>query len=602
MDDFDLTSLCENEFIDAADLSFARSILRLGRCEDPLVGLSSAMVRRAAENGHVCLDLAAAHRQGLSSSRGQGGTIKLPGANQWQKRLLDCPCVGRPGEFRPLILDQGRLYLHRYWTYEQNLAAAVKGRCTDCPRDFSKSKLHSGLNRIFPDGESGQRRAVQAAATQWFTVVSGGPGTGKTYTVARIIQLLQLLYVDRPLRVHLAAPTGKAAARLQEAIENAMSDNINTADGRTRQHPEAQTLHRMLGYRPVDAFFAYRSGHLLNTDLVIVDEASMVDLAMMCHLMDAVPPDARLILVGDKDQLASVEAGAVLGDICFAMGAPGTGEPCDKASKKTVDHPISDALSDHIVVLDKSYRFDEQSGIDLLAGAINNGDSQHVLSLLSDARYPALKLETASSWRQTAEKLGGEMALLLKPLFEASSPSAALEHLSDVKLLTALRKGPFGIDVMNETVEEALAGAGLIPRRLQASAWYPGRPVMVLRNDYFRGLFNGDIGVTMEKRTQGGMAVIFPDSTHGCRQLDAQQLTEHQTSYAMTVHKSQGSEFNHINLLLPDTESPLLTRELIYTAVTRARKSITIWAVPELLCLAVERPIQRTTGLRQALG
>jgi len=344
---------------DGMDWIFARTIQRLGDCDDPWVGVAAALTCRAAFEGHVCLDLDQ-ELQALSLSESIPGPP--PAADEWRERLFACRSVGAPGDFRPLILHGRRLYLHRYWHYEQEVAQAILARCSQtCLSDDAQSALRSALERLFPDPASDQARAARVAAACRFSVVSGGPGTGKTYTVGKIILLMQAAQPHRPLQIFLGAPTGKAAARLQAAVESYLDEKPQ--EGLRPLVQGAQTLHRLLGYMPATAGFRYHAVNPLPADAVIVDEASMIDLVMMRQLIQAVSAQARLILVGDKDQLASVEAGAVLGDICHgitrredlnppAQAAPGLGKGISAAP-----------LADRIVLLKRSYRFDARSGL-----------------------------------------------------------------------------------------------------------------------------------------------------------------------------------------------------------------------------------------------
>lgn len=589
----DIHLLLEQRRIDLPDWQFATAVQRIGQCDDPWVGVAAALVNRWAADGHVCLDLDALQEKSLEDPP-RGAEPALPVApGDWQARLRACSAVGRPGDYCPLILDDHRLYLHRYWTYEQSLARDILQRSAQAAPSLDTARLAQVLDRLFPGGEGGQRTAAQQAATQLFTVISGGPGTGKTYTIARIILLLQQLYAEPPLQIHLAAPTGKAAARLQEAVENLLK-----AAHPEQGHPldslyEAQTLHRLLGYMPSASRFRYDAEHPLPTDAVIVDEASMIDLALMHQLVQAVPFSARLILVGDKDQLASVEAGAVLGDICHGIAASPEG-------RQGADR----GLAHRIVILDRSYRFDARSGISALGRAINAGDAEMVLKLLADERLSDIELRPPGERDAMTAALDHEIAVPLTPLFTCQDPTEAFGHLNRFKILTAVRNGPFGVEGMNRNIEKWLLRRGFMPSGASPdNGWYHGRPVMITRNDYHHGLFNGDVGIAMERTAQDGtdIQVVFPGSGGDFKYLAPYQLTEHLTVYAMTIHKSQGSEFDRVMVVLPDEDMPLLTRELIYTAVTRARQSIVIWADPHLLARAVQRPIRRASGLRKAL-
>ncbi|MFZ1987311.1 MAG: exodeoxyribonuclease V subunit alpha, partial [Desulfatitalea sp.] len=447
----DLDILYKRELIDATDWTFARTLQRLGRCDDPWVGLAAALVSRAAGAGHVCLDLQTLQRQGFQGEGAEHLMLPSLDPDEWRARLMVCAAVGVPGQFRPLILDGRRLYLHRFYTYERALARAVLDRCAAAALPTDETRLTEALAVLFPEGATDQQMAARLAATHLFSVISGGPGTGKTYTVAKIILLLQMLAPHRPLKISLAAPTGKAAARMQEAVA-ALLKPANGGQGKDAATvQEAQTLHRLLGYLPSEARFRYDAGHPLSADAVIVDEASMIDLALMHQLIQALPKQARLVLVGDKDQLASVEAGAVLGDICYGVSlAP---RPEERGRP----------LARQIAVLEQSHRFEARSGIGDLSRAINAGDAPRVLALLADARLPAITLRPLTDWEAMASVLEEELMVALGPMFDHPEPGTAFARLNRFKILTAVRKGPYGVESMNQRVEKALRRQGRIP-------------------------------------------------------------------------------------------------------------------------------------------
>lgn len=582
----DINTLYLNKLIDDTDLVFARTIQRLGHCSDPWTGLAAALVSRAAAEGHVCLDLGDLLGHGLPGMAALRSEAAPISSEQWRHYLTDCGAVGAPGDFRPLILNGNRLYLHRFWTRECRLVQAIQARCAYPDRPDEDHRLETILGQLFPDGDTEQRQAARLAATHRFVVISGGPGTGKTHTVARIIQLLRASGSGQSLRIHLAAPTGKAAARLQESVLAVLGEpNTDSA-----KIPDARTLHRLLGYMPGAARFRYDALNPLPADVVVVDEASMIDLALMHQLMQALLPHARLVLVGDKDQLASVEAGAVLGDICHGVSSSGA-----------ADSPVGGPrLQDHIAVLTRSYRFDPGSGIGALSRAVNAGDAEQTIALLTQSRFGNIGLHAITDRHTLAGELEALIVSSYGGLFGNPEPEALFQVLKRFRIVCAVRQGPYGGEALNGFTEQVLRKQGWIPPAvLLSSAWYPGRPVMVTRNDYYQGLFNGDVGIAME--TPAGLRVVFPDTRGGFKWLAPHQLPAHETVYAMTVHKSQGSEFDHVGLVLPDKDGPLLTRELIYTAVTRARRSIRIWADPDILARAVGRRTHRASGLRDAL-
>ena len=497
---------------------------------------------------------------------------------------------------RPLQLADGLLYLDRYWRQEQLVADELLSRdrrsLTD-PPVVDEGRLQAALARVFPevagaasDEPDRQRVAAELAARRWLTVLAGGPGTGKTSTVARILALLADQPGDRP-HIALAAPTGKAATRLGEAVGESVA-TLAAGDRERLGGLTASTLHRLLGSFGSGSRFRHHSGNRLPHDVVIVDESSMISLTMMARLLDAVRPDARLVLVGDPEQLASIDAGAVLGDIADAA-----------------DPSATPAVSG-IVVLEHSWRFDGR--IAQLAREIRGGDPDAVIELL---REPAHDLSFVDIDAYTAAGVsggGGRLSSLRDDVVTAGrglvdaakrgDAAAALEHLGAHRLLCAHRSGPYGVDRWSLELERWI-DAALIGYR-GAGEWYPGRPLLVTANDYDVNLFNGDTGVIISDG-EGGVTAAFgrPDAVTTIR---PSRIGSVQTMQAMTVHRSQGSQFDRVSVLLPAEGSPLLTRQLLYTAVTRARHHVRVIGTEAAVRAAVETPITRASGLRTRLG
>ena len=603
------------------------------------LALAAALVSRTTGEGHVCLDLCAAAGRAPFGDSVPG--LQAPELEQWREALRASGVVGAPGESAPLVLDsRDRLYLARYWHFEHDLAAALRERASGWAAGVDRVRLAADLRRLFParDGVLGradeidwQAVAAALAVLRRLTVISGGPGTGKTRTVAAVLALLASQAmggasagaragaeagagaVGRQPRVALAAPTGKAAARLAESVRRAREDLPLSQTERSALPEEATTLHRLLGARPGRPGFRHDAGSPLHLDLLVVDEASMVDLPLLARTVAALPGEARLVLLGDRDQLASVEAGAVLGDVCGRGGHPGYSPELAQTlaevlgvgagqvpSSAAPGRPVADAL----IFLRRSYRFGPESGIGALAARVNAGDTAGVLALLSAVRAqdgrepPGLRHRTVGEGERAAqvERL---VVPRLHAVLEAPGPSEALATLGSFRVLCALREGPWGVGTFNELVERALRRAGLVPRDREA---YRGRPVMVTRNDYATGLFNGDVGVFWPDTAAGGaLRVFFPAPGGGLRALLPARLPAHETVYAMTVHKSQGSEFDEVLLVLPERVSPVLTRELLYTAVTRARAGVEIWGPEATVAAAVGARVERASGLRDAL-
>jgi exodeoxyribonuclease V alpha subunit len=599
------------EVITPIDRHFASLMAQLSG-NSPEVKLAAALVSHYRRQGHICVDLEEYERKPPPTELiGALGLAAWPDSSSLVQRLRNSAVVGRPGDFKPLVLDEsGRLYLHRYWKYETSLAEAITRLATGNAPLVDQQELQKGLTRLFPrKGEEDvdwQLVAAFAAIRKRLCIISGGPGTGKTRTV---VVLLALLLEQHPaMRIALAAPTGKAAARLQEALKHTKATLPCKQAAKERLPAEASTIHRLLGSIPDSAFFRHDAANPLPFDAVVVDEASMVDLALMAKLVAAIPQSARLILLGDKDQLASVEAGAVLADLCnggerrsFSDEFIGefkaiTGQklPAEAGAGRASD------LGDCIVELRKNYRFGEQSGIYRLSRAVNDGDSGKAIEVLSESGGSA---GSQVSWKPlpapTALKAALKETVLsgYQDYLRAGNPTEALAALGRFRVLCALRNGPYGIESLNRLVEEILSEAGLI----EANAlFYAGRPVMVLRNDYNLKLFNGDIGVVLPNASKE-LRACFAGPEQTIRDFMPIRLPEHETAYAMTLHKSQGSEFERVLLVLPGEDSPVLTRELVYTGLTRASKRVELWSDQEIFATAVRRRISRRSGLREAL-
>jgi exodeoxyribonuclease V alpha subunit len=590
------------------DRHFARLMARLSGETSPALALAAALVSRQQTLGNICLDL-----------RSIAGTnhllapdtepIQMPPLKAWLKELRHSLVVGAPGEFNPLILDAAsRLYLHRYWNYENQLAQAIEQRAAAPKDDLDRELLRKGLKRLFPKESSGdtdwQKVAAFAALRSRFCVISGGPGTGKTRTV---VVLLALLLEQNPrLRIAIAAPTGKAAARLQESIKKTKLE-LDCADAIKALLPEAATtVHRLIGIVPDSPSPRFTLKNPLAADVVVVDEASMVDLALMAKLFAAVPANARFVLLGDKDQLASVEAGAVLGDICqneavrsfsgeFAASYQAvTGE---KLRAQEIQSPVQ-PLADAMVQLETNYRFGSGTRLFQLSQSINEGDAETALGLLRNSNEQGVSSIPLPRPEHLKRHLQERVVDHFKRCLHASDPGAALDQFSRLRVLSALRQGPYGVVSLNNTVEAILRDAGLIEPR---ATWYPGRPVMITRNDYNLKLFNGDIGLYLPDSESGGHRVFFPGADNTVRKFLHLRLPEHETVHAMTVHKSQGSEFEQVLLMLPDREYPVLTRELLYTGLTRASRSVELWFTEPVFRASVARRITRASGLRDHL-
>ncbi len=604
--------------LSAFDVHFAGFIDHYAADQDADIGLAAALVSHATAQGDICLDLETIAGQHLMDTEDEQSAIICPQLEDWLKKLKASPAVGSPGEIRPLILDaHHRLYLFRYWEYEQTISNSIERRIEKPTPDLDLEHLRIILDRLFPKTEpqkvDWQKIAAAVACLKHFCVITGGPGTGKTFTIGKMLALLLELEADQPLKIYLAAPTGKAAARLQGALEQA-KDHINCAEPIKSVFPsDVFTIHRMLKPIKGSPYFHFDSYHPLMADVVIVDEASMVDVALMAKLLQAVPEKARLVIIGDKDQLASVEAGSVLGDICDRDNMHGFSASFQSQIRELTGAnmgaigPTADAkhsLQDSIVVLQKSYRFDTDDGIGALSLAVNRGDADAALNILDDAADQSIVWQRLKTDTQLMEALSEQIVSAYRPYLTTRNPAEALSLLEHFKILCALNIGPWGVQAINRTAEQILSRHRLIQLDPKTeNPWYAGRPVLITRNHYPLGLFNGDIGITFPAAADASRewVVYFRGPEGGVRRFLPHQLPEHETVYAMTVHKSQGSEFDDVLLILPDKDVPILTRELIYTALTRARRKITIWGRSQILRGALTRKIQRTSGLRDGL-
>jgi exodeoxyribonuclease V alpha subunit len=591
----------------AADVHVGRRLGELGGGPgDGAVALAAALAVRGPRLGHVCVDLASIRETAAVDADEPVDLSRLPwpDGDAWLAALAASALVAcgeeDPRPDRPLRLVGSRLYLDRYWREERHIAADLLALAGDAP-DVAPEVLADGLDRLFEDPESLQRRAAAAAVLRRFAVVGGGPGTGKTTTVARIVALLAeqaaAAGVPAPL-VALAAPTGKAAARLEEAVRaEAGAMRVGDEVRAGLEALAATTLHRLLGWRPGShSRFRHHRANRLPHDVVVVDESSMVSLSLMGRLVEAVRPGARLVLVGDPGQLTSIEAGAVLGDIVGpvaegrAGGPVGPGAPAGRA-----------AVGDGIVVLDRVHRYG--GGIAALAEAVRRGDADEVLGVLR-ARPAGV------TWADVDAGQGGDHEALaavreqavatarrVTEAAQAGAAAQAIEALGAFRVLCAHRRGDHGVAAWTARIEGWLAAA--LEGFAADGRWYVGRPLLVTRNDHGLRLYNGDTGVVVAA-APGEVAAAF--GRGGELQLvGPARLEAVETVYAMTVHKSQGSQFRTAAVLLPEPTSRVLTRELLYTAVTRAQEQLVLAGTEAAVRAAVSRPVARASGLRDRL-
>ncbi len=605
--------------LSAADVHVASRLGRLGAEGDEAVLLAVAFAARAPRLAHVCTDLATARDRVTVDTDlpvdVQG--LPWPDVGAWLDAVAASPLVAAGtdgGADRPLRLVGSRLYLDRYWREERQVAADLRARGEAPAPGVDLGVLASGLDRLFTgEAPDYQRLAAATAVLRRFSVVAGGPGTGKTTAVARVLALLHdqaLAAGARPPLVALAAPTGKAAARLEEAVHE-QAAGLDVADGVRRWllSLAAVTLHRLLGWQPGNrARFRHDRRNRLPHAVVVVDETSMVALTMMARLVEAVRPAARLVLVGDPDQLASVEAGAVLGDIVGPAAGGLLMTPPARAALAEATHqdvpaadpPAGAAVADGIVVLRHVHRYGRAIG--RLAEAVQEGDADAVIEVLSAGhdRIVWLPVDAAGAHGSQLEPVRVAVVSAGERVSAAAGAGRghdALAALGGFRLLCAHRRGPYGVATWTARVERWLAaGVDGLPT---TAGWYVGRPLLVTENDYGLGLYNGDTGVVVAYGA-GAVRAVF-ERRGRLLELSPQRLAPVDTVYAMTVHKAQGSQFAQVAVLLPDPTSPILTRELLYTAVTRAQERLILVGTEETVRGAVERPITRASGLREWL-
>jgi len=626
-----LERLCRGGALEDLDLHFARLMVRLaGGAERPELALAACLVSRMQREGHVCADLRRLAGSRVFAAAGGAEAVTAPELSPWLRQLRAAgAAVGAPGEYRPLVLDQaGRLYLHRYWECERRVAARLRRLAAARPQGVDTALLRAGLRRLFPAPAAAatdwQRVAAAMAVLRRLCVVSGGPGTGKTTAVARILALL-LEQPAAPARVALAAPTGKAAVRLREVVVGRLRELPAAAAALAAVPARAATLHRLLGMTHPGAPPPRRG---LPVDIMVLDEASMLDIALLDRLLAQLPETARLLLVGDADQLASVEAGSVLADLClprprlsadFRERLRSLGclpPPADRGAARGAEQDAAGApLPDCAVRLERNYRFSAGSGLARLARAIRDGDPDAALACLEDSGAPGLAWWAPSGAEELERRLAAALregyAYYWRRLRAGADAGEMLSLLARFRVLAPRREGRFGARRLNDLARELFAP----PASARRQAWYPGRAVTIGRNDHSLELYNGDTGIALPppaaaaghappgpQGAQGeALSVAFAAPSGGLRWFSAARLPPHEDAFAATVHKSQGSEFRRVLLLLPPRDHSLLSRELLYTAVTRAREQVSLWGAPDAVRAAVRRRARRDSGLAQRL-
>ncbi|NQZ06467.1 MAG: exodeoxyribonuclease V subunit alpha [Algicola sp.] len=617
-----LDQLLELKIIRPIDAGFGRFIVPsvVTQSDDSLL-LLVVLISVELGKKNACLDL---NRFDINNPLDVGqAVVTLPDLNIALNQLDSYSCISHRGSESgntPLILHDNRLYLQRYWCYESELALALRQKSAN-DSQINLAEVSQWFNVLFPDevpaGEvDWQKMACATALLKRFCVITGGPGTGKTTTVTKLLALQVLMQrsnapdanPDKKQIIKLVTPTGKAAARLSESIKGAKSRLPLDTDVIELIPDEASTIHRLLGVKPHSSEFIHHKDNPLHLDVLVVDEVSMVDLPMMAKLMAALPAHTKVILLGDKDQLASVEAGSVLGDICAGSGR----DLCYSSALLADIQSITEmdisghcavsaepSLSDSICLLQKSHRFDDKSGIGQLAKAVNRSDwfgvkhlrQQNVAHLsFSDI----LPVDYRRMVRESAEAYQPYL-LMIK---EGYLPQEIIEQFNCFQLLCAVRKGDFGVSGLNEAIEKELVRIGLIDNR---QLYYVGKPIMISQNDYALELFNGDIGIILKDQDSEQLKAWFIAPDGKPKSYYPNRLPSHDPVYAMTVHKSQGSEFEQVSMVLPPINqvinNKVITKELIYTGITRAKTQFNLFSEAKVLELSIRQSTERSSGL-----
>lgn len=577
---------------------------------DPSLYLLILLLSSRLAQGDVCLDIAAIAGKPLSDfTEGADSSFAaiIPGKKKILSVLKKSGIAGGEGALLPIIVDEhDRIYFQKYYLFEKTLADSIENMAAPTvyqPVTPAAAEMFNSLFNVNKNETDWQGVAAWSALNRKFSVISGGPGTGKTSTVIRILALL-IEAMGPGISIALAAPTGKAAARLRESVTVSIetlpvSDEIKSIIPR-----ETHTIHRLLGSVSGSPEFRHNRGNPLRYDVIVVDECSMADLALMYRFFESVKPGARVILLGDRDQLSSVEGGAVFGDICdsgrvhgytseFISNGSGLLGGSFRSGISVESEPAP--LADSMTILRKSYRFSENSGIGILSEMIKNCDTDGASGFFSGCMYDDIIL-TGNCDPSTIENAFRKASQAAFSRKDAPIHESVLEFIKGFAILTATRRGPAGAEALNSMAERVLEESGVIN---PSSEFYDGRPVMVTRNDYTLSLFNGDIGVTCG--TDDGLRVMFEKPDGGKVFIPPSRMPEHETAFAMTIHKSQGSEFDEVLVVLPEVQRGLMTRELLYTAITRGKKRVVIASDIDRVTGMIGNPMKRMTGLRERL-
>ena len=557
------------------------------------------LVNLEISRGNVCLDL-----EGLAEKNLQLGWNEFAGKQECLQRITSSAVVASASlagdTQKPLVFDLNKLYLNRFYSYERSIAERLLNMSQHDER-LTETDIDT-LDKLFgeADKQDYQKLAALVSGLHRLCIISGGPGTGKTWTVSKI---LAFLVMRQPkAKIKLAAPTGKAAARLTESIVNLQQHLAIDESIKQRIPAVAVTLHRLLAINRFTHQPRFNRSHKLDCDLVVVDEASMIDQQLMAQLCMALPDHARLILLGDKDQLSSVEAGSVFADLCGGLTETQFRQQqlawCNRNWGYAVpEYQQQFALADQVVVLTKSHRFDDSSAIGQLAKLIKQGDSDNSMKILQQPGHRETLVWRQLTDNDIAAQLQQQPLTLACSMHQAGSISQAFGIFQQYQILCAVWKGAAGVDSINQQLEDGVKRARVISRDTEL---YPGKPLMMTSNAYQYDIHNGDIGIVWPD-SSNDMKIWFQLGEEDYRVLSLSQCPDYKTAYAMTVHKAQGSEFEKVLLILPSVEVAVSTRELFYTGITRASKSVEIWASEDMIRSAIQSKTQRVSGLMQRL-
>lgn len=590
-----LKQLFELEYFTLLEYHFALTAARICNETNPNVLLGAALALSQSRRGHLCADLNFFADKAVTTSEGDT-KLKWPPLSDWLYSLRNSKCVSFGEKTTPLVLDNKfRLYLHRHYTKEVELAQMLHTMNVPAEIDFDDEALEKDLTKLFgrpsPENNNGQRKAVETSVRRKLSIITGGPGSGKTTTVIGVLLLnLYRFYTSKGYapKIKLLAPTGKAARRLGESVKASLSHSLSLLGDNYRAIEKfvpqrAYTVHKLLNTIAWEANTSpTQSKRILGADLIILDEASMADLSLMHDLLSRIKPDTKVVIVGDKDQLASVESGAVLADIFDASCAA---------------TPNLDQAS---VRLTGSFRFDSKGGIGRLARAVTAGDAEDALNILQNDPSGQVGFYAAESDEKTVSILLNKSADDFSTIFKNIvnlPPHEALKRLGKLCVLTPHRTGPVGQYTLNSKIENMLTARKILIRDQKN---YPGRPVMVTKNDYNTELFNGDTGIVVNSNQGISRKIAFTDGDT-FKLISSVRLTEIETVFAITVHKSQGSEYDNAYLIIPETQSPVMVRELLYTAITRAKQKLTVIGSSTVFRKAVQFETNRASGLKDRL-